>query len=92
MNGCKKDAIDGSRYCVMHNLSYRSYGNPDYNAVSSITSSNKSTKDTEREIEEALEKQYYIALANKKEKKWKSYTLVQSCHTLYDGKKGGDKL
>ena len=33
MNGCDKDAKDGSRYCYMHDLSYQTYGNPDYNAV-----------------------------------------------------------
>lgn len=33
MSGCDKDAKDGSRYCYLHDMSYRSYGNPDYNDV-----------------------------------------------------------
>ena len=33
MSGCDRDAKEGSRYCYLHDLSYRSYGNPDYNAV-----------------------------------------------------------
>lgn len=33
MSRCDNDAKDGSRYCYLHDLSYRTYGNPDYNAV-----------------------------------------------------------
>lgn len=33
LSGCKKDAKEGSRYCYLHDMSYRSYGNPDYNEV-----------------------------------------------------------
>lgn len=33
MSSCDNDAKDGSRYCYLHDLSYRTYGNPDYNAV-----------------------------------------------------------
>lgn len=33
MGGCGKERTAGSQYCVLHDLSYRSYGNPDYNAV-----------------------------------------------------------
>ena len=33
MGGCNKERTAGSQYCVLHDLSYRSYGNPDYNAV-----------------------------------------------------------
>ena len=33
MGGCGKERTSGSQYCVLHDLSYRSYGNPDYNAV-----------------------------------------------------------
>lgn len=31
--GCDKDAIEGSRYCTLHDMSNRYYGDPDYNAV-----------------------------------------------------------
>ena len=33
MSSCDNDAKDGSGYCYLHDLSYRSYGNPDYNEV-----------------------------------------------------------
>lgn len=33
MSRCDNDAKEGSRYCYLHDLSYRSYGNPDYNEV-----------------------------------------------------------
>ena len=33
MGGCNKERTTDSQYCVLHDLSYRSYGNPDYNAV-----------------------------------------------------------
>ena len=33
MGGCNKERTTNSQYCVLHDLSYRSYGNPDYNAV-----------------------------------------------------------
>ena len=33
MSSCDNDAKDGSSYCYLHELSYRSYGNPDYNEV-----------------------------------------------------------
>lgn len=33
MGGCSEERTAGSQYCVLHDLSYRSYGNPDYNAV-----------------------------------------------------------
>lgn len=33
MSGCDNDAKDGSRYCYLHDLSYRTYGNPDYHEV-----------------------------------------------------------
>lgn len=33
MGGCNKERTADSQYCVLHDLSYRSYGNPDYNAV-----------------------------------------------------------
>lgn len=33
MSRCDNDAKDGSRYCYLHDLSYRTYGNPDYNEV-----------------------------------------------------------
>ena len=33
MSGCKNEVKDGSKYCYLHDMSYRYYGNPDYNAV-----------------------------------------------------------
>lgn len=33
MSRCDNDAKEGSRYCYLHDLSYGSYGNPDYNEV-----------------------------------------------------------
>ena len=33
MSSCDNDAKDGSSYCYLHDLSYRSYGNPDYHEV-----------------------------------------------------------
>ena len=33
MGGCSEERTAGSQHCVLHDLSYRSYGNPDYNAV-----------------------------------------------------------
>ena len=33
MSGCKNEAKEGSKYCYLHDMSYRYYGNPDYNAV-----------------------------------------------------------
>ena len=33
MPGCDNDAYEDSRYCFLHDLSYRTYGNPDYNAI-----------------------------------------------------------
>lgn len=32
MGGCNKERTTDSQYCVLHDLSYRFYGNPDYNA------------------------------------------------------------
>lgn len=33
MSRCDNNAKDGSRYCYLHDLSYRTYGNPDYHEV-----------------------------------------------------------
>ncbi|MBE5937839.1 MAG: hypothetical protein E7265_07395 [Lachnospiraceae bacterium] len=33
MSGCDNDAVEGERYCYLHDFSYSVYGNPDYNAV-----------------------------------------------------------
>ena len=33
MGGCDDEAKAGSSYCYLHDLSYRSYGNPDYHEV-----------------------------------------------------------
>ena len=33
MNGCKNEVAEGSKYCYLHDMSDRYYGNPDYNAV-----------------------------------------------------------
>lgn len=33
MSGCKNEAKEGSKYCYLHDMSYRYYGNPDYNSV-----------------------------------------------------------
>ena len=33
MPGCDDERTSGSRYCFLHDLSYKSYGNPDYHAV-----------------------------------------------------------
>ena len=33
MSGCKNEVAEGSNYCYLHDMSYRYYGNPDYNAV-----------------------------------------------------------
>lgn len=33
MAECDNKAKENSRYCYMHDMSYRNYGNPDYNAV-----------------------------------------------------------
>lgn len=33
MPGCDDERTNGSRYCFLHDLSYKSYGNPDYHAV-----------------------------------------------------------
>ena len=33
MGGCDAERTTDSQYCVLHDLSYRSYGNPDYNSV-----------------------------------------------------------
>lgn len=33
MSGCDNKAKEGSSYCHLHDMSYRSYGNPDYHEV-----------------------------------------------------------
>lgn len=33
MASCNEERTSDSQYCVLHDLSYKSYGNPDYNAV-----------------------------------------------------------
>ena len=33
MSDCDNDAKDGSRYCYLHDMSYRTYGNPVYHEV-----------------------------------------------------------
>ena len=33
MSGCNGDAVNDSSYCTLHDISYRSYGNPDYGEV-----------------------------------------------------------
>ena len=33
MGGCNKERTADRQYCVLYDLSYRFYGNPDYNAV-----------------------------------------------------------
>lgn len=42
MSGCDNDAKDGSSYCYLHDMSYRAYGNPDYNEVYQNSRNNKS--------------------------------------------------
>ena len=46
MSGCNKDAKDGSRYCYLHDLSNRTYGNPDYNAVYENSQRNRTSSTT----------------------------------------------
>ncbi len=41
MSGCDKHVSEGDRYCVLHEMSYRSYGNPDYNEVYENRQKNK---------------------------------------------------
>ena len=41
MSGCDKHVSEGDRYCVLHEMSYRSYGNPDYNEVYENSQKNK---------------------------------------------------
>ena len=45
MSGCDKETRDGGRYCYLHELSYRTYGNPDFHEVyrNSKSSSNSTT-------------------------------------------------
>lgn len=43
MNRCDNDAKEGSRYCYLHDLSYRTYGNPDYNDVYRNSKSNSNS-------------------------------------------------
>ncbi len=33
MPGCDNEQTSGSRYCFLHDLSYKTYGNPDYHAI-----------------------------------------------------------
>ncbi len=46
MSGCDKDQKEGSRYCYLHDMSYRSYGNPDYNAVYENAQKRRESKTT----------------------------------------------
>ena len=41
MAECDNKAKENSRYCYMHDMSYRNYGNPDYNAVYKNAQRNK---------------------------------------------------
>lgn len=41
MSGCDKDAKDGSSYCYLHAMSYRSYGDPDCNRVYENSQNNR---------------------------------------------------
>lgn len=43
MSGCDRDAREGESYCYLHEMSYRSYGNPDYNAVYKQSQENRDT-------------------------------------------------
>ena len=43
MSSCDNDAKDGSRYCYLHDLSYRTYGNPDYHEVYKNSKSNSNS-------------------------------------------------
>ena len=43
MSSCDNDAKDGSRYCYLHDLSYRTYGNLDYHEVYKNSKSNSSS-------------------------------------------------
>ena len=46
LGGCDKDAIEGSNYCYLHDMSYRSYGNPDYNEVYRNSQNGKNSSTT----------------------------------------------
>lgn len=50
MGGCNKERTADSQYCVLHDLSYRSYGNPDYNAVSDTGIKNNSNSQSSYNI------------------------------------------
>lgn len=41
MGGCNDEVKGGSSYCYLHDLSYRSYGNPDYHAVYENSKNNR---------------------------------------------------
>lgn len=50
MAGCDNEAKENGRYCYLHDMSYRNYGNPDYNAVyeNSQRNRNKTTTGTKK--------------------------------------------
>ena len=33
MPGCNEECTNGSRYCFLHDMSYRTYGNPDFHSI-----------------------------------------------------------
>lgn len=43
MSSCDNDAKDDSRYCYLHDMSYRIYGNPDYHEVYRKSKSNSNS-------------------------------------------------
>ena len=55
MTGCREKRLSNSKYCVMHDLSYRSYGNPDYHAV--YRSNQQRRQQADADIEKKKNKQ-----------------------------------
>ena len=73
MSGCNDERISGSRYCVMHDLSYRSYGNPDYHAV--YKASQQRRKNT------VTNKDYSVQTSGITSKSTSSYTPKRSTYS-----------
>lgn len=83
LSGCNKDAKDGSRYCILHDMSYRSYGNPDYNEVYK-NSQKKLEMDRQKKTSNSSTPSSKVNSSSTRSGKTSSSTKKYSAHSSYE--------
>ena len=56
MSGCDEHVSEGEKYCILHEMSYRSYGNPDYHEVYRESQSRRNHTSTEKDFGSEVKK------------------------------------